>query len=135
MPYLQKNGRWGTKVSFSNLRGQIFDRVTVVSMIAFDLASSSNAYWKCVCDCGRSFTSETRELVSLKITGCPVCMKNDGFTAEELLTVVCDNEIVPVGEEVIFRGNDTDFDKIRVEYRGRIFPMGRSLVRPTGQIF
>lgn len=136
MPFTQtEDNKWGTRVSFTNMRGKQFDRVKVVSMIAFDLSDSSNAYWKCACTCGRDFTAETKQFVNNQITGCEDCMLNDEFEPEAVLMVIADNDSIPLGEEVIYRGNDENPSLIRVEFCGKVLAVSREAVRSTDQNF
>lgn len=139
MPYLEKNGRWGKKVDFTNLRGRTFEKVRVCGMIAFDLGDTGNAFWKCECACGRRFSASTHELQSLKMTTCGHCAEREEWAAEMIL-VIAKSEAessLPVGAEVIFRGTEADTlgDCVRVEFGGKILSLRRENLRPTGEVF
>ena len=137
MPFTQtEEGGWGKKMKFNNLRGRKFDRLFVVSLIAFDFSDMTNAFWRCQCQCTRPFNASTHEIEASRITACDACMASDDFPAEAILIVKKRNETIPVGEEIIFKGNDrSSIEQIKVEYCGKFMSLSRSLVAATGKCF
>lgn len=137
MPFLEtKEGRWGARVTFKNLRGRNYERFSVRTMIAFDLNDTSNGFWKCLCGCGASFSASTREIEESRITACESCMSADAFRPEEILIAKKRSNNFRKSEEVIFKGNDRDiFGNIKVEFRGRVFSVNRSEFVSTGKVF
>ena len=126
----------GKPTAFANLRGRAFLRFRVEALKRFDMSDASNAFWQCACECSRTFEASTREIVAGSRIACDKCVDEDDFFAEEILIVSQENDRIPLGEEVIFKGNHTtEFDWIRVEYAGRIVPFNRELVEATGVCF
>lgn len=125
----------GKRIDFPNLTGRRFDKLTVITMKRFDYSSSTNAFWKVVCECGAELQASTEQLTRLEIKCCQRCEDDEEFLLDEILTVDAENQFVPIDEEVIFRGKAEEWNFINIEYKGRVVPVNRDSVTSTGVVF
>ena len=68
--------RGTTLPPFKDLTGQVFGRLTVVSLSHMQ----NNAYWNCVCECGASSVVNSCSLISKNTSSCG-CLRKEALSA------------------------------------------------------